>query len=50
MTPLLEMNDSAYKVSEKEILSGLSLAGESGEVHGLNPEEAVDIIVRGILK
>lgn len=33
--PLLEIRDIVYKVNEKEILSGLSLSIESGEVHAL---------------
>ncbi len=33
--PLLEIRDIVYKANEKEILSGLSLSIESGEVHAL---------------
>lgn len=33
--PLLELNDIAYRTAEQEILSGLSLTVEAGEVHAL---------------
>ncbi len=33
--PLLEIKDITYRVKEKEIFSGLSLAVESGEVHAI---------------
>lgn len=33
--PLLEIRDIVYKVKEKEILSGLSMSIESGEVHAV---------------
>ncbi|MDP2845369.1 MAG: ATP-binding cassette domain-containing protein [Candidatus Methanoperedens sp.] len=33
--PLLEIKDVTFRVKEKEIFSGLSLAVESGEVHAI---------------